>query len=211
MLIKCSKANYPLGTHEFREVCGLWKPVTEDGNDTAAGYRLISTVTPSPADNPLQIVNNTRRVEIEEMNAEMLRHEETNARLLELEKENERLLELQQANEPHKNSLHASPESVEMIMEVIKESESPLHWSVENSCAGVGSDTEPDIASKTDKPNGTMINTLLTDQTPEDIDSGSVASDLVAASPTIRGQADTVDDVVYVLFRGNEYRAGEEP
>ncbi|KFZ04553.1 hypothetical protein V501_09139, partial [Pseudogymnoascus sp. VKM F-4519 (FW-2642)] len=100
-----------------------------------------------------------------------------NARLLELEKENERLL--QQANELHKNILHASREPEEMSMEVIEESESPLHWSLENSCAGVGSDTEPDTASKTDKPNGTMIDTLLMDQTPEDIDNGSVACNVV--------------------------------
>lgn len=154
----------------------------EDGNDTDAGDRLISAVAPSRADNPLQIVNNTRRVETEEMNAQVLKLEEANARLLELEKENARLRELQQANEPHKNSLDASRESEEMIMEVIEESESPLHWSLENSCAGVGSDTEPDTASKTDKPNGTMIDTLLTDQTPEDIDKSYVACNVVATS-----------------------------
>ena len=136
------------------------------------------------------------------MNAQLLRLEEANARLLELEKENERLLGLQQANETHKNLLHASREPEEMSMEVIEESPSPLHWSLENSCAGVGSDTEPDIASKTDKPNGTMIDTLLTDQTPEDIDNGSVASDVVAASPTIRGQTDTVDDAAPLGVRG---------
>jgi hypothetical protein len=185
MLIKCSKANYPLGKHEFlrkHKIDGLWKPVTEYGNDTGAGDRLISTVTPSPADNHLQIMNNTRRVESEEMNAQVLRLEEANARVLELEKENSRLLDLQQANEPHKNLLHASRESEEMFMEVIEESESPLHWSLENSYAGVGSDAEPDTASETENPNGTMIDTLLTDQTPEDIDNGSVARNVVTTS-----------------------------
>ncbi|KFZ04467.1 hypothetical protein V502_10127, partial [Pseudogymnoascus sp. VKM F-4520 (FW-2644)] len=180
------RANYPLGKHEFlrKQISdtGLWKPVLEDGNDTDAGDRLISTVAPSPADNPLQIVNNTRRVETEEINAQVLKLEEANARLLELEKENAHLRELQQANEPHKNSLDASRESEEMIMEVIEESESPLHWSLENSCPGVGSDTEPDTASKTDKPNGTMIDTLLTDQMPEDMDKSYVACNVVATS-----------------------------
>ncbi|KFY17797.1 hypothetical protein V492_00384 [Pseudogymnoascus sp. VKM F-4246] len=189
------RANYPLGTHEFlrkHKVDGLWKPVTEDGNDTSTGDTLIATVTTSPADNPLQIVNNIRRVETEEINAQLLRLEEANARLLELEKENARLLELQQentrllelqqANEPYKNLLHASQESVEMSMKVVEEPPSPLHWSLENSCEGAGSDTEPDIASKSDTPNGTMIDTLLTDQTPENIDNGSVVCSVVATS-----------------------------
>ncbi|KFY50542.1 hypothetical protein V495_00198 [Pseudogymnoascus sp. VKM F-4514 (FW-929)] len=182
-VLYASGANYPLGTHEFlrkHKVDGLWKPATEDEYDTNAGDTLISIITPSPADTPLQIVNKTRRVENKEINAQLLKLEGANARLLELEKENGRLL--QQANELHKKLLHASQEPEEMSMEVVEGPPSPLHWSLENSCAGVGLDTEPDIASKSDTPNGTMIDTLLTDKTPEDIDNGSVACDVMATS-----------------------------
>ncbi|KAL5344579.1 hypothetical protein ACLOAV_010563 [Pseudogymnoascus australis] len=177
------RANYPLGKHEFlrKQISdtGLWKPMLEDGNDTDAGDRLISTVAASPTDNPLQGVNNTWRVETEEINAQVLKLEEAMARLFELEKENASLRKLHQANEPQ-NILDASRELEEVTVEVIEESESPLHWPLEDSCVGVGSDTEPDTASKADKPNGAMIDILLTDQMPADTDNGSVACNGVA-------------------------------
>lgn len=156
--------------------------MTEDGNDTGARDRPVSTVTPSPADDSLHIVNNTRRVQTEEMNAQVLRLKEVNARVLELEKENSRLLELQQVNEPYKNPLDPSREPEEMIMEGIEESENPLHWSHKDSYAGVGSDANLDTPSEIETPYGTTIDTLLTNQAPEDIDNGSISCNVVTTS-----------------------------